>query len=206
MRYLCVFFLLAIPCLAADWDITGGVGFARYHAVTFTNSSGTANAGIGARYVLHAAVERLIGGHLGIEGAWTYQDGDFELASHGTKTAFDADSHSIHAGLLGYLRPRASRLRPFVEAGVGSKLYHGVEHPSPRPLAEFGSFRDGIDARALVLFGGGVKYRLSHRWGLRLDVCDFATPFPSSVIVPAPGVNSGGWLHDLVMTLGFTIE
>ena len=141
-----------------------------------------------------------------MEGAWTYQDGDFELSSGGIKTAFDASAQAAHADLLGYLRPRSSRWRPFVAAGAGAKFYTGSETPASRPLAQFGSFHQGTDSRPLLVFGGGMEWNDSPRWALRLELCDYATPFPSSVIVPAASVTQGGWLHDLVAVFGITIR
>ena len=85
-------------------------------------------------------------------------------------------------------------------------MYRGLEAPHERPLAEFGSFRDGNDTRALGTFGGGVEYRVRPHWRVRLDLRDYATPFPASVIVPAAGSNLSGWLHDFVASAGITFH
>jgi len=191
-------------CLAADWQFSAGAGFGSYHPVTFTSAAGNAQAGIGPRTVLDAAGGRRISDRFAIEAAWTYQDGDFELASGGTKTAFDADAHAVHADSLGYLR--RSRMRPYLVGGAGAKFYHGSEPPGSRPLAQFGSFRDGIDTRPLLTFGGGVEWSLSEHWSLRLDLRDYATPFPSAVILAASSVPSHGWLHDFVPVIGVTFR
>ncbi len=199
--------LLACGALrAADWQATGAAGFGVYHYLTFQSPAGTAQAGIGPRYALDAAVGRAFGPHFALEGAWTFQDGDFEIASGGQKTAFDANTHAVHGDLLYYFRRRSARLRPYLAAGAGVKMYHGIEVVRPRPLAQFGSFADGIDARPLITFGGGVEWSIAHHWGLRVDVRDFTTPFPTSVIIPAAGSNLGGWLHDLVATVGIQVR
>ena len=194
--------LTASTVFAADWQATASAGFGAYHPLTYQAPAGTAEEGIGPRYVLNAAIGRLIGNHLAVEGAWTFQDGDFELSSGGSKTAFDANAYAVHGDLLYYFRGRHASIRPYVVGGAGAKFYHGVEPPHTRPLADFGSFRDGVDTRALLTFGGGVDWNFSHHWGLRLDVRDFATPFPTSVIVQAPGSNLSGWLQDMVATVG----
>jgi hypothetical protein len=205
-RYGVLLVLLAACAAAGDWQATAGAGFGAYHPATFSAPAGNAQAGIGPRFVLNAAVGRQIGNHLALEGAWTYQDGDFELSSQGTKTAFDASAQAVHADLLGYLRSRSSRWRPFLLGGAGAKFYTGSETPAPRPLSQFGSFRRGTDNRALLLFSGGVEWNHSRRWALRLELCDYTTPFPTSVIVPAVGVHAGGWLHDFVAVFGITIR
>jgi hypothetical protein len=197
--------LLAVSAFglsAADWQATASAGFGKYHYVSLDAPSATGDAGIGARYALDASIGRAIGEHLAIEGAWTFQDGDFEIRSGAQKTAFDAHAHSIHGDLYYYIRQRSVRVRPFAEFGAGVKLYQGIETVRPRPLAVLGSFAHQVDGRALLIFGGGVDYRLIGHWGLRFSVRDFATPFPSSVIVPASGVKVGGWLHDLVVAAG----
>src|SRR5689334_5604315 len=96
IRFFALSLSLAIPTIAADWQATAAAGFGSYHPITFSAPSGNAEAGIGSRYVLNAAVRRAIRDHLAIEAAWTFQDGDFELTSHGTKTAFDANTHAFH--------------------------------------------------------------------------------------------------------------
>jgi hypothetical protein len=192
--------------LGGDWQATASGGFGKYRYVSLSSTSGTGDAGIGARYVLDAAIGRALGEHLAMEGAWTFQDGDFEIRSGGQKTAFDAHAHSFHGDFYYYWRGRSVRLRPFVEGGAGVKLYQGIEDVRPRPLAAFGSFAHATDARALLVVGGGVDWKLSSHWAVRIAVRDFATPFPSSVIVPAAGVSAGGWLHDAVVTAGIQVR
>lgn len=206
LRFAALLLLPVSCCLAGDWQATAAAGFGAYHPVTFTAPAGTAQAGIGSRYVLHASAGRQIGERFAIEAAWTFQDGDFELASGGVKTAFDAHSHAVHADLLGYLRKRSSRLRPYLVGGAGAKFYQGIEKPNPRPLAQFGFFRDRVDARALLTFGGGVEWGFSRHIAFRVDARDYATPFPTTVITPVPGANLTGWFHDFVAVVGITLR
>ena len=207
LRCLALFFFFVGNCVAGDWQATAAAGFGSYHPLTFSAPAGTAEAGIGPRYMLNAAVGRRFGEHFAIEGVWTFQDGDFEISSGGVKTAFDANAHAVHGDVLGYLLPRSSRFRPYVVGGAGGKFYHGQEPPNPaRPLAQFGGFRDGTDSRALLTYGGGVEYRFSPRWSLRLDLRDYTTPFPASVIVPVAGAHLNGWLHDFGTVLGVTFR
>jgi hypothetical protein len=197
-------FLLAVVGTAsgADWQATASVGFGKYDYLALTSPAGNGEAGIGARYALDAAIGRALGDHLAIEGAWTFQDGDFEIKSGDVKTAFDAHANSFHGDLYYYFRGRHAKLRPFVDVGFGAKLYQGIETVRPRPLASLGAFAHAVDSRPLILFGGGVEWGITGHWSIRAGVRDFATPFPSSVIVLAPGVSVGGWLHDVVTSVG----
>lgn len=207
LRVFAFVFLMVPGALpGADWQATVAAGFGAYHPLASQTPAGTAEAGIGPRFAVAAAVGRQFGDRFAVEGAYTFQDGDFEIASGGRKTAFDALAHSLHGDLLVYLRRRSAILRPYAVAGAGAKIYRGVEQPASRPLGEFGSFRHGSDIRPLLTFGGGLEWKLRSHWALRLDLRDYATPFPTSVIVPAPGVNFDGRLHSLVTTLGVTLR
>lgn len=205
-RVLSVLTIFSSCAIAADWQFTAAAGFGAYHPVTYRSPAGPAQAGIGPRYTLEAAAGRQWGERFALEAAWSFQDGDFEISSGGRKTAFDANSHAAHVDVVAYLRRASAGLRPYAVAGAGAKFYHGIEAMNPRPLGEFGSFRDGVDMRAMLAFGGGIEWTRWSHWGLRLDVRDSATPFPTSVIVPAPGSHFSGWLHDLAATAGITVR
>jgi hypothetical protein len=202
VRIILLLGVAACEASGADWQATASGGFGKYHYVSLQGPAGSGEAGIGARYVLDAAIGRALGEHLAVEGAWTFQDGDFEIQSAGEKTAFDAHAQAFHGDVYYYFRRREARLRPFFDGGAGVKLYQGIEAVRPRPLAAFGSFAHATDARGLLIVGAGVEVGFSTRWAIRAGFRDFATPFPSSVIVPAAGVTVGGWLHDLVATVG----
>jgi hypothetical protein len=186
---------------AGDWHAAAGAGFGIYRYAAVTAPAGTAEAGIGPRFALTILAGRRLAGWLDLDGALTFQDGDFEVRSGDRKSAFDARAFAPHLNLV--VRPlrRCAPLRPYFEAGGGARFYQGIETPSHRPLEEYASFRRATDTRPLFAFGGGLEWALSERWTLRLDLRDYATPFPSSVIAPAPGATVHGWLHDFVPTL-----
>jgi hypothetical protein len=50
----------------------------------------------------------------------------------------------------------------------------------------------------MLSVGAGIKFNINHMVQLRLEVHDYITPFPSSVIAPALGSKTGGWLMDFV--------
>jgi hypothetical protein len=56
----------------------------------------------------------------------------------------------------------------------------------------------------MVSVGGGVKFAVTSAIQLRLDVHDYLTPFPKSVIAPAQGSKVGGWLSDFVAMAGLS--
>lgn len=197
--------LFAVSGQAGEWEASGGAGFGMYHPLSYSTAAGSAEAGIGPRYALNAAIGRQFAGRFAAEAVYTFQDGDFEISSGGSKTAYDANTHATHGDVLVYFG-RWKGFRPYVAAGAGVKFYRGLEQPGVRPLGEFGSFRRATDTRPLLLFGGGVEWALSSHFGLRLDARDYTTPFPASVIVPAGGAHVSGWLHDFVPVLSITVR
>ncbi len=50
--------------------------------------------------------------------------------------------------------------------------------------------------------GAGLKFTIAKSVLLRLEVHDYITPFPATLIAPAPGSTVGGWLNDFVAEVG----
>ena len=196
--------VLTLPAVAQDYEIGLGIGFGFYRDLTISSAGGTAQAGFGPRFALSAAAGHNWGQHFSTEARYTYQDGDLELKSTGREANLDGDAHSLLGELLFYGAGRKSRIRPFAGAGFGVKIYRGTGSAGPQPLQNFATLQPATQARALVTFGGGVKYALSDRWLLRLDLRDYATPFPTGVIAPTTSSRLSGWLHDFVPVLGIS--
>lgn len=195
---------LTLAAIAQDNEIALGIGFGFYRDVTIANAGGTAQAGFGPRFALSAAAGHNWGQHFGAEARYTFQDGDLELKSAGREANLDGEAHSLLGELLFYGTGRKSRLRPFAGAGFGVKIYRGTGTAGLQPLENFATLQAAAQARPLFTFGGGVKYALSDRWLLRLDLRDYATPFPTGVVAPTLGSKLGGWLHDFVPVLSIS--
>ena len=73
-----------------------------------------------------------------------------------------------------------------------------------QPLSNVALLTKTSEVKPLVSVGGGVKFSLSPAVQLRLEAHDFLTPFPKSVIAPAPGSTIGGWLQDFVVMAGLS--
>jgi hypothetical protein len=210
MRFLTNSLLVLIVTIpgvsrAADMEVGAAGGFGFYQDATVTNASGTAKAGFGPRFALSGLAGRNWGEHLAVEGRYTFQDGDLALSSQGREANLDGDAQSALGEMLLYANSKESRFRVFAAGGAGVKIYQGTQRiTGPRPLSDFASLQKASQACPLLTFGGGVKYALSPRWIVRLDVRDYVTPFPTGVITPAAGAHIGGWLHDLVPTLGIS--
>ena len=96
-------------------------------------------------------------------------------------------------------------VRPFVAAGGGVKWYSGTGTEQVyQPLSNIAVFSDVRDMRPLVSVGAGVKFNIAKSALLRLEIHDYLTPFPSTLIAPVSGSTVGGWLQDFVASVGIS--
>jgi opacity protein-like surface antigen len=191
--------------MAGDLEIGGAGGFGFYQDASITNASGSAQAGFGPRIVLSAVAGWNWSRHFGLEGRYTFQDGDAALRAQDREANLDADAQSAMAELVFSGQPKTSRFRFFGAVGCGVKLYQATQ-PSAggQPLTDFATLQKASQAEPLITYGAGVKYRLWERWLVRVEFREYTTPFPARVITPAPGARLHGWMDDIVPTLGIS--
>lgn len=153
--------------------------------------------------------------HVSNEFGYTYQRGTYRLDAAYLTGALKGTSKSqpetglltrqFSYSLLGQLRPRGQRLRPYVAAGPVVQLINltdaPVEHVSgpwilgmrnvglikaaynfgtEAPLNGGGLFQFGVQ------YGGGVRYRIHPRWTLGLDYRETAGPAPDIIAKSLP--------------------
>ncbi len=98
-----------------------------------------------------------------------------------------------------------SAVRPYVVAGGGVKWYSGTGTEQVyQPLSNIAVFSDVHDLRPMVSLGAGVKFNVAKSTLLRLEVHDYLTPFPSTLVAPVAGSSVGGWLQDFVVSAGLS--
>jgi hypothetical protein len=197
------------PSIAAaqNWEFGPVGGFGFYRDVMIQSPAGAGKAGFGPRFVLGAVLGRSLTQHLSGEFRYTFQDGDATVSSGSVKASLDGDAHAFHYDLLFHVNRRKSVLSPFFEAGGGMKLYRGTQaEPAAQPLRDFARLARARDLRPLLTAGAGLRWNFGKRMSLRLEFQDFATPFPTQVVVPALGAKLRGWLHDFVPTLGVSFH
>ena len=202
---LCVLLTFALPAFSQKWEFgaVGGWGFYSNHSVT--GGSGTAEAGFAggpaAGVFLGNNMYRYLGGELRYE----YQQNDLQVSSGSTKFNFQARAHAIHYDILFHLTPVGSRIRPFVAAGGGVKIYQGTgTEASVQPLNSYAILTKTNQTTGLVSVGGGLKIAASSHVSLRLEVRDFITPFPTNVVTPVPPAKISGWLHNILTMAGLS--
>ncbi|HSB13208.1 MAG TPA: outer membrane beta-barrel protein [Bryobacteraceae bacterium] len=90
--------------------------------------------------------------------------------------------HTLCYNFVAHAARQLSRVRPFATAGLGGAT---IRH----------------DRKFVANVGGGLKIRLSDRYGIRLDVRDYVIQKLRDIqITPEPG-----WQHNLAYSAGFSL-
>jgi len=137
--------------------------------------------------------------HWGGEIRYLFEQRDL-LVSSGSQTAsFTGQAHVIYYDLIYYTRPRKERVRPYLAAGGGMKLFRGTgAEEAYRPLMQYAYLTRTRQLAPMLSVGGGVKWPIGTRMALRVECRDQITSFPNKLIAPAPGMTLKGWLNDFV--------
>jgi hypothetical protein len=209
-HFLSLMFLaiaVATPAaFAQKWEVGFGAGGSFLTSQTVTNPAGNADATRDPGLALSAWLDNNIGsGLFGGELRYDHENGDLKLSSGGTSVKFGSQSNAVHYDFLFNFASSESAVRPFVAAGGGVKWYSGTGSEQVyQPLSNIAVFSDVRDMRALISVGAGVKFNIAKSTLLRLEVHDYLTPFPSSLIAPVSGSSVGGWLQDFVVSAGIS--
>jgi hypothetical protein len=210
MRHFYTFAALAVmlvmpSAFAQKWEIGGGAGGGFYTSQDLTAPSGSASAKIQTNVAGSAWLDNNGPGRWGGELRYDYQMGDLALNSGSTQAAFAAHTQAVHYDILYHFAPRGSKIRPFVSAGAGIKIYQGTgSQVVYQPLSNVALLTQAQDLTPLASAGGGVKMQLASHLQLRIEVHDYLTPFPKQVITPNQGTKGGGWLQDFVPSVGLS--
>jgi opacity protein-like surface antigen len=209
-HFLSVMFLAAAvatpAAFAQKWEVGFAAGGSFFTSDTISNPAGNASATRNPGVALSAWLDNTIGsGLFGGELRYDYEMGDLKLSSGGTSTTFASRSNAVHYDFVFNFASSEAAVRPFVEAGGGVKLYSGTGTEQVyQPLSNIAVFSDVRDVRPLVSIGGGIKFNVAKSTTMRLEVHDYLTSFPSTLIAPVPPSTVGGWLNDFVVSAGIS--
>jgi outer membrane protein W len=196
---------IAPMAMAQRWEFGGGVGGGFYTSQDVSASGGSASAKFQTGIAGGAWLANNGQGHWSGELRYEYQMGNMALSSGGTTATFGAHTQQFHYDVMWHATPSESRIRPFISAGAGIKLYQGTgSEVAYQPLSNFALLTKQQDLTALASVGAGVKFQISQHVQLRLDVHDYLTPFPKTVITPNVGAKVSGWLQDFVPMVGIS--
>ena len=210
MRQVCLLTVCGImafvpAAFAQRWEVGGGIGGGFYSARDISSPGGSASAKIKSNVSASAWLGNNSHNRLGGEFRYDYQRGDLLLHQGSTEAAFGAETHAVHYDFHYHFADSEARVRPFAAAGAGIKIYNGTgTEQVTQPLSKIALLTKAQDLTALVSVGAGVKMHLAPHVWLRLEVHDYLTPFPKEVIAPALGASAGGWLNDIVPSIGLS--
>jgi hypothetical protein len=131
---------------------------------------------------------------------------DMKLEGSGAKATFGGDSHAIHYDVHFHFTDSQSRVRPFVLAGGGVKMFRGTgTERAFQPLSQIAVLTHTTELAGLITFGVGVKMQLTEKVLLRLEFRDNMTRFPKKVIAPNRGSGGDGWVQNFAPTAGVSV-
>lgn len=196
---------LSSAALAQNWEAGFGGGYALSHPTTVNSTTASATTGVDDGWAAGAYVGNDMYRFVGGEIRYTFQKENLVYNAGGVKTGMRAVSHALHYDVLLHVTSKEARVRPFLALGAGVKDYRSSGPQIFPPLNALVVQVAGSELKPMISEGVGVKFRLSSRALFRIDVRDYATPYPSALLVPSFGARAGGWLHDLVGLAGFGV-
>ncbi len=203
-----VFVLLVIAsveCKAQKFEfgVVGGRGIAS--GLTSKLSNATADTGIATGAALGVALTDNMYSHVSGELGYLFRKGNFRLSSGGEETTLSGQSHILHYDLLIHPLSNKFKLRPFVAVGSGVRFFQATGTPlRVQPLRQFVRLAKDTDLQLLISWGAGIKWDFLSHASLRMEVHDYMTQPPKSVLVPATGASIDGWMHDIVPLFGLS--
>jgi opacity protein-like surface antigen len=129
------------------------------------------------------------GDHLGYEMGYMYNRTNLKFNDAGGQQEGMA-YHQVAFNGLYYLTGSDAKFRPFVTGGVGFTNY-----APPGSSAAYG----GGSTKLGFNYGGGLKVKLTDRFGLRVDIRQATTPKPFGLPL------ASGWLRENEISAGFGI-
>ena len=205
MKY-CFYILLVLGALHAqnrEIGVVGGAGF--LPGVPVQGAGPAVSAGFGPGPAVGAFLGHDLYSHLSGEIRYLFELRNLQLNSGGASASFSGRAHVLQYEVRYHFRPRSERIRPYLAAGGGMKLFQGTgAETAYQPLMQYAYLTRTQQLKPMLSVGGGVKFYLVHRMVLHVDLRDQMTGFPANVISPAPGMKISGWLHDFVPTVGLS--
>jgi len=193
---------LAPGAMAQKWEFGGGIGGSFYPSRDISNGATSASTGIRTNVASGVWLGQNSSGKWGGEVRFDYQLGDFSLERGSTSATLTGQSYGLHYDVLWHATGRESKVRPFLGAGAGIKVYRATGQPGVvQPLSQYALLTQGDELKPLLSLGAGVKWQIASSLQLRLEVHDYITPFPKEMIAPNVGSKAPGILQNIVPML-----
>lgn len=169
------------------WGVGGATRMRNPSLGGFTDSSGSANYALtdGWKFGFRTAVN-----------SWRFFGYEFGYSYNRTKLketiSATEQGMAIHQGtfnMLAYATPEGSRVRPFATGGIH---FNNYVPPGSSVTSGGGNTKIGFN------YGGGVKFKISDKFGLRFDVRNYQNGKPFSFLG-----NRSGLIGLMEISAGF---
>jgi len=198
--------LATVPAAAQKWEMGAGGGASFYTDKTITNRNGTAETGFKTGYTATVWLGQNSFDHVGGEIRYHFLKNDLKLASGGTSIGFSAQAHTVGYNVLIHTARRSAKVRPYILAGGGVKIFRGRGEPrAVQPLSQYAILTNTDQIKPYVQVGAGVKAQLTDKLFIRAEFTDQLSPFPDDVILPIPSGSVGGWIHNFLPVFGIGV-
>lgn len=195
--------LSAAVASAQNWEVGASGGYSFYRSADVTSGSISGSTGFNSGVAVGAILGNDMYRHFGGELRYTFLKNDLEVSSGGAKATAAGQSHALHYDLLIYGTPKTEAVRPFFALGAGVKLFRGTgAEPAYQPLSNLVVLTRTSQTLPLISIGAGVKFAVSKRALVRLDLRDYVSPFPDKLLAFPPASSGGGWIHNFVAQVG----
>jgi hypothetical protein len=189
---------------AQQWEFGGAAGAGFLSHVGVSSALGSATAGFKTGPTLGAFVGQNLNAHLSGELHYDFMQNNLHLSSGGSDATFSGQAHLFHYDFV-YHTHRRGKKEFFLAAGGGMKVFVGTgAEQAYQPLSQFGYFTKTHALKPMVTVGAGVRYAVGDNLYLRMEIRDYLTGFPTSIIAPAPGTTYGSILNDFVPSVGIS--
>ena len=165
-------------------------------------------------YLLGTRLTQNLGAYLGAELEYNFADQPLTFINlRPDLPTLDVkhDIHSIIYSILFYPFDRSGRLRPYGSIGGGTSYFHIRKQSKNDAAAEGIVLKDRW--KFAFSFGGGVKYLITNKLGVRVDVRDQIAGVPNyglpdtSPVLPGGAIGAAfradGQVHNWMVNVGF---
>lgn len=192
-------------CLAQTWELGVVGGYGWYSNPSLANPPESGTAGFPPRAAVGIVFGESPYNHLGGEFRWLFRFGGPHLQSNGITESAPGYTNTITYDFLFHMTPRESKIRPFVAAGAGIKVYTGSFREVDQPLTNLALLRAVTQVEPAISVGAGLKYMLPKHIQFRVDFRVVPTPLPDAVIRPTgPLTRIHGWVYDFLPLAGLS--
>jgi outer membrane protein W len=194
-----------LNCKAQQWETGAAVGYGWYLNTSIGNRTlgNSVSAGFHPGWAAGAVFGDDMYKHVGGEIRYLYRAGSPQIESHGTRATMSGYTNTLTYDLLIHFTPRDSRIRPYVSAGAGIKIYTGTTTDvNTQPFRNYAVLIPRTQVDPAVSFGAGIKFRITKHTLLRGDFRTYMSPLPNQLFRTTTNSVINGWLYDFVPQLG----